>query len=282
MLRPSASLSGCQAQLGPKTRFLLQSDSCGFVDVGRPLCREDGSVVYNWCWSSPAQSFSGPRSSGIMTIFYCLRFETLPTWRAMSLYLYPPGTGFPFRRLLRLAGSLGRDRIQNAASTLISLGFLTKLYNNFHFSSRTWCGPSFCESWESHVNIFEASVVLSEPHCSINPESHSIHASRGLFRKSAAIWEANSTLILTTPLFIILSRFLWNERKYISYKYQQNVVLAVGQGDSISAIHSIPLLQQVIRNKVVIQLNVYELCVSVRVGVIPNWISIKFSIEGLL
>jgi hypothetical protein len=29
-----------------------------------------------------------------MTTFYCLRFETLPTWRARSPYLYPPGTGW--------------------------------------------------------------------------------------------------------------------------------------------------------------------------------------------
>jgi hypothetical protein len=79
--------------LGPKTRFLLLSDSCGFVDVGRLLCREDGSVVYNCCWSSPAQSFSVPSSMELMTIFYGLRFETPPTWRARSLYLYPPGTG---------------------------------------------------------------------------------------------------------------------------------------------------------------------------------------------
>jgi hypothetical protein len=48
-----------------------------------------------------------------MTIFYCLRFETPDTWRARSPYLYltgtgwpryTPGTGFYFRRLLRLAG----------------------------------------------------------------------------------------------------------------------------------------------------------------------------------
>jgi hypothetical protein len=48
-----------------------------------------------------------------MTIFYCLRFETPKTWRARFPYLYPPGTGGPvippgtgflFRRLLRLAG----------------------------------------------------------------------------------------------------------------------------------------------------------------------------------
>jgi hypothetical protein len=30
-----------------------------------------------------------------MTTFYCLRFETPPTWRARSLYLYPPGTVWP-------------------------------------------------------------------------------------------------------------------------------------------------------------------------------------------
>jgi hypothetical protein len=29
-----------------------------------------------------------------MTTFYCLRFETPPTWRARSPYLYPPGTGW--------------------------------------------------------------------------------------------------------------------------------------------------------------------------------------------
>jgi hypothetical protein len=30
-----------------------------------------------------------------MTTFYCLRFETPPTCRARSPYLYPPGTGWP-------------------------------------------------------------------------------------------------------------------------------------------------------------------------------------------
>jgi hypothetical protein len=59
------------------TRFLLLSDSCGFVYMGRSFCREDGSVVYNCCWPSPAQSFLGPITVGLATIFYCLRFETL-------------------------------------------------------------------------------------------------------------------------------------------------------------------------------------------------------------
>jgi hypothetical protein len=54
--------------LGLKARFLFLSNSCGFVDFGRPLWREDGSVVYNCCWPLPAQSFSGPSPAGLMNI----------------------------------------------------------------------------------------------------------------------------------------------------------------------------------------------------------------------
>jgi hypothetical protein len=61
--------------------------------MGRPLWREDGSIVYICCWSSWAQSFSGPSPARLMTTFNCLRFETPPTRRARSPYLYPPGTG---------------------------------------------------------------------------------------------------------------------------------------------------------------------------------------------
>jgi hypothetical protein len=39
-LRPTVNRPvslGVKPHLGPKTRFLLLSDSCGFVDVGRPF-----------------------------------------------------------------------------------------------------------------------------------------------------------------------------------------------------------------------------------------------------
>jgi hypothetical protein len=49
--------------LGLTTRFLLLSGSCGFVDVGRSLWREDGSVVYNCCWTSPVILGSESRGS---------------------------------------------------------------------------------------------------------------------------------------------------------------------------------------------------------------------------
>jgi hypothetical protein len=87
----------------------LRVCGCGALS----LWRVNGSAIYNCCWPSPAQSFLGPSPAGLVIIFYCLRFETSPTWRARSPSWYPPrtgwpviplGTGFPFRRLLRLAG----------------------------------------------------------------------------------------------------------------------------------------------------------------------------------
>jgi hypothetical protein len=82
------------------TRYLLLSASCGFVDVGRLLWREDGPVIYNCRWSSPTQSFSAPSPAGHSQI------RDPPTWRATSPYLYPQkrgGTGFPFSHFLPFA-----------------------------------------------------------------------------------------------------------------------------------------------------------------------------------
>jgi hypothetical protein len=89
MLRPTVSRPVClgiKNLFGLTTRFLLLSDSCGFVDVGRSLWREDGSVVYNCCWSSPAQAFPGPSP-----------WDSWP-------YFTVSDSRLPFRRHLRLAG----------------------------------------------------------------------------------------------------------------------------------------------------------------------------------
>jgi hypothetical protein len=64
--------------------------------ISQPVCLGiKPHLVYNCCWPLPTQSFSGPSPMGLMTIFYYLKFETPPTWRARSSYLYPPGTGWP-------------------------------------------------------------------------------------------------------------------------------------------------------------------------------------------
>jgi hypothetical protein len=65
------------------------------------LWREDGPVVYNCCWPSLAQSFLGPGSVGLATMFYCLRFKTSFFCCLLRLaglrwrYSTPPPHGMP-------------------------------------------------------------------------------------------------------------------------------------------------------------------------------------------
>jgi hypothetical protein len=78
------------------------------VLIQHPLWREDGSVIYNCCWLSPARSFSGPR---LGTIFYSQIRDV------------------PFCRLLRRAGLRGDIRLR------LHTGISSLLYNHF---ARTW------------------------------------------------------------------------------------------------------------------------------------------------
>jgi hypothetical protein len=89
------------------TRFLLLSDNCVFVDVGRSLWRENVPAVYNCCWTSPAQSFLGPSPITVSDLKLPQRGGPGPRIyvpQEQGAPVIPPGTRFPFRRLLRLAG----------------------------------------------------------------------------------------------------------------------------------------------------------------------------------
>jgi hypothetical protein len=102
----------------PWPDFCFLSDDCGFLVVWRPLWREDGSVIYCTIASRPCQSsHSWVEVQQNSWPYFTVSSETPPTWRARSLYLYPPGTGWPnytpghwvpFCRLLRLAGQRWR------------------------------------------------------------------------------------------------------------------------------------------------------------------------------
>jgi hypothetical protein len=77
----------------PKTRFLLLT-VMGLLMWGCLLMW--GWIIYNCCWPSPAQLFSDLSLARLVwPYFTVLTFETPPTWRARSRYLYPPGTGWP-------------------------------------------------------------------------------------------------------------------------------------------------------------------------------------------
>jgi hypothetical protein len=75
------------------TRYLLLFDSCGLVFVGRPLWREDGSVICTCCWPLPAQSFSGPSSRPYFTLSNMrLSFSSPPTTRRVTVEVFDPAS----------------------------------------------------------------------------------------------------------------------------------------------------------------------------------------------
>jgi hypothetical protein len=70
MLQPTVRWPGCFGvghPSGAHDQIFITFIQLPLVDVGRPLWQENGSVVYNCCWSSPAQSFFGPSPNGLMT-----------------------------------------------------------------------------------------------------------------------------------------------------------------------------------------------------------------------
>jgi hypothetical protein len=90
------------------SNFIFQLNTCGYCPYVTSSWREDGSVVYICCWSSPAQSFL------VRVPHFTVSDSRLPKPGGPGPRIYIPqeqggpvttaGTGFPFRRLLRLAG----------------------------------------------------------------------------------------------------------------------------------------------------------------------------------
>jgi hypothetical protein len=71
ILRPTVSRPVCLGVV------VFCIDNCGFLDVGRPLWWEDGSVSYNCFWPLPDQSLLGPSPEELKNIFYCLVWDSL-------------------------------------------------------------------------------------------------------------------------------------------------------------------------------------------------------------
>jgi hypothetical protein len=110
----SASLSWCQASSETQDQIFVTARRLRFSWCGAPSLTRGRVCRLKLLLVSPVQSFSSSSPAGLMTIFYCLRFETplQPGGTGPSIYIphehggpvIRPGTGFPFRRFLRLAG----------------------------------------------------------------------------------------------------------------------------------------------------------------------------------
>jgi hypothetical protein len=117
-LRPTASRLVCLdvgLPSGTSYRiFLFSLTIAGSLMLGTLSNERMGPWFTSTVTSEPCQSnHSGVQVSQNSHPHFTVSFETLPTWRARSPYLYPSGTGWPnytprnlvaFRHVLRLAG----------------------------------------------------------------------------------------------------------------------------------------------------------------------------------
>jgi hypothetical protein len=95
-----------------------------------------------------AQSLPGPIPAGLMTIFYCLRFETPLTWRSTSPYLYPPGTGWPSYTLRHWIHFLVSYDSQGCTGYIRTVTTRTHSLTDCGLSSPVnCCGPSPTQSF---------------------------------------------------------------------------------------------------------------------------------------
>jgi hypothetical protein len=105
--------------------FCFLSDDCGFLDVGHPLWREDGSVIYlyNCFWTLPEQSLLGRSPAELTTIFYCLIWDSCNMEVQVLVFISP------------------RNRVAQLYSW--ALGSILKLKLNYGWQSAS---PSWCQA----------------------------------------------------------------------------------------------------------------------------------------
>jgi hypothetical protein len=92
-------------------------------------------VVYNCCWPSPAQSFSGPSPVWLVTVFYCLRFET-------SLFVAPydsQGHGGGIRPRLHT----GYESLVSWTAAYIASRILRKCLLNVRLHGNAFCAELY-------------------------------------------------------------------------------------------------------------------------------------------
>jgi hypothetical protein len=155
--------------LGPKTTFLLLSDSCGFVDVRLPLRLEDGSVSLQFQLTLASAVFLGTKSCGTHAYILLSKIRHFPNLEGqVTIFIslrngggpvIPPGTGFPFRHPLRLAGIQWKYLNPPPHGDFVN-GYWSLLYIYIHsYSLGTDCTENTASSNSSIVACMSVATI---------------------------------------------------------------------------------------------------------------------------
>jgi hypothetical protein len=77
------------------SNFIFQLNTCGYSPYVTSSLRRGWACRLQLLLVLSSAVIVRSETRGTMTPFYCLRFETPPTWRTRFPYLYPTGTDWP-------------------------------------------------------------------------------------------------------------------------------------------------------------------------------------------
>jgi hypothetical protein len=165
------------------------------------------SVVYNSCWISPAQSFSGPSPVGLVAIFYFLRFETSLFVASYDSQGHGGGIrprlhmGIKVTLLLQLSSLEPHcmDRVENAFSNSTSIVVCLSVAAGTCLPSRCLEMNVVSEKFASYSCFSGSTVLALSKYDTVGPDATAC-LSRGC---TAAVGIENVTVVAT-----LLLRFL--------------------------------------------------------------------------
>jgi hypothetical protein len=110
------------------------------------------NLLYNCFWALPEQSLLGRSPAELAAI--TVSCETPPTWRARSLYLYPPGTGWPSYTLGHWVVGIATCYEMNDRRVKVRVPVGSGIFTSPHRLDRLWGPPNLLPSYPPTYSSF--------------------------------------------------------------------------------------------------------------------------------
>jgi hypothetical protein len=151
---PPISSSWRQAPWDSRPAFFFQLNSC----FHSPYVTS--SLARGWVCRLQLLMALVSSPAGLMTTFYSLKFETFPTWRARSPYLYPPGVGWPIYSPRHWV-SFSSPRMTRRATVEVRVFDPTSTRDPSYSSSKQYCQKVGRSLWREDGSVVcNCAVIL--------------------------------------------------------------------------------------------------------------------------